>query len=265
MRAGADKKNAYAVLGVSTRATSGEIKAAFRRLVKRYHPDRNPDDTERVPKEMLELVEAYRTLQNPRKRFLAQREAERADGVSGRRVKPKPPSDGQRILRHLLGRRGKAAAGLYENLLRDGKSLREELRHRDYCDCAFLLAEYFQRTKKRRRGAALYEELYICIGPSSSRAYLRDEVEDRLKSLYLHVLPRDDKPKGAVCWYKKGLDGLPMAPAEQAYAWKKIAENQIKMGQVRQAKKSLDKATSLSPHLKGAKKLYTILGGASSP
>lgn len=37
-------KNPYQVLGVSTAAPESEIRAAFRKLAKQYHPDRNPGD-----------------------------------------------------------------------------------------------------------------------------------------------------------------------------------------------------------------------------
>ncbi|NNL88287.1 MAG: DnaJ domain-containing protein [Marinicaulis sp.] len=37
-------RNPYAVLGLAPTATDAEIRAAFRKLAKKYHPDRNPDD-----------------------------------------------------------------------------------------------------------------------------------------------------------------------------------------------------------------------------
>ncbi len=37
-------KNPYTVLGVSENATDEEIRAAYRRLAKQYHPDLNPND-----------------------------------------------------------------------------------------------------------------------------------------------------------------------------------------------------------------------------
>ena len=39
--------NPYEVLGVSQNATDEEIKAAYRRLVKKYHPDRFANDPEK--------------------------------------------------------------------------------------------------------------------------------------------------------------------------------------------------------------------------
>lgn len=56
----------YKVLGVSPNASDEEIKAAYRRLAKKYHPDRNPNDPE-AAKKMQQINAAYDQLTNPNK------------------------------------------------------------------------------------------------------------------------------------------------------------------------------------------------------
>ena len=56
----------YKVLGVSRDASDDEIKQAYRRLAKQYHPDRNPGDTE-AAKKMQEVNAAYEQIKNPEK------------------------------------------------------------------------------------------------------------------------------------------------------------------------------------------------------
>ena len=56
----------YKVLGVSPNATDEEIKQAYRRLAKKYHPDRNPGDAEAARK-MQQINDAYDQIKNPDK------------------------------------------------------------------------------------------------------------------------------------------------------------------------------------------------------
>ena len=56
----------YKVLGVSRDATDEEIKQAYRRLAKKYHPDLNPGDKE-AARRMQEVNAAYEQIKNPEK------------------------------------------------------------------------------------------------------------------------------------------------------------------------------------------------------
>lgn len=56
----------YKVLGVSPDASDDEIKRAYRRLAKQYHPDRNPGDAA-AAKKMQEVNAAYEQIKNPEK------------------------------------------------------------------------------------------------------------------------------------------------------------------------------------------------------
>jgi len=62
-----NKRDYYEVLGVEKSATEAEIKSAFRRLAKKYHPDLNKDDPDAAEK-FKEAQEAYEVLSDEQKR-----------------------------------------------------------------------------------------------------------------------------------------------------------------------------------------------------
>ena len=61
------KRDYYQVLGVSRSADEKELKAAYRRLAKQYHPDANPGDKTAEHK-FKEINEAYDVLKDPQRR-----------------------------------------------------------------------------------------------------------------------------------------------------------------------------------------------------
>lgn len=57
----------YKILGISQQADDSQIKQAYRKLAKKYHPDLNPDNPAAEAK-FKDIVEAYETLSDPGKR-----------------------------------------------------------------------------------------------------------------------------------------------------------------------------------------------------
>ncbi len=61
------ERDYYEVLGVSKKATNAELKKAYRKLARKYHPDKNPGDKE-AERKFKEAANAYEVLSNPEKR-----------------------------------------------------------------------------------------------------------------------------------------------------------------------------------------------------
>lgn len=66
-----EKKDYYDILGVSKNASDEEIKAAYKKLIKDWHPDRHTGDKKKEAEQKFkEIQEAYEVLSDPQKRAM---------------------------------------------------------------------------------------------------------------------------------------------------------------------------------------------------
>jgi molecular chaperone DnaJ len=72
----------YKTLGVEKKASQEEIKKAYRKLARQYHPDRNPGDA-KSEERFKEISEAYDVLSDPEKRKKYDRGGSMFGGVGG--------------------------------------------------------------------------------------------------------------------------------------------------------------------------------------
>ena len=66
------REDYYQVLGVDRKATPGEIRKAYRRLARKYHPDVNPKD-KKAEERFKKIAEAHDVLSDPKKRQMYDR------------------------------------------------------------------------------------------------------------------------------------------------------------------------------------------------
>ncbi|MDJ0757625.1 MAG: J domain-containing protein [Ardenticatenaceae bacterium] len=105
-------KDYYKILGVNKSSSDGDIKKAYRRLAKQYHPDRNPDNPEAEAR-FKEVSEAYEVLSDQEKREMYDRfgsqwqQYQRAQGAGspfgGQQINPE---ELEQILSQMFGGRG---------------------------------------------------------------------------------------------------------------------------------------------------------------
>ena len=96
------RQNCYSVLGVPRTATTSEIRAAYRRLARMYHPDLNSEPEAET--RMKEINEAYNVLSDPRLRFLHDTDA--GAGVRQQRQNRRRRSRDSAPVREYAPRRG---------------------------------------------------------------------------------------------------------------------------------------------------------------
>lgn len=85
----------YRVLQISRQASEGEIKSAYRKLAKKYHPDAHPGDQE-CESRFKEITEAYTILSDPKKRRRYDEELgghQKRDSHDTAKEKPKTASE----------------------------------------------------------------------------------------------------------------------------------------------------------------------------
>jgi curved DNA-binding protein len=61
-------KDYYAILGVPKGAAEKDIKSAYRKLARKWHPDANPKNAKEAEEKFKEISEAYEVLGDPEKR-----------------------------------------------------------------------------------------------------------------------------------------------------------------------------------------------------
>jgi len=259
--------NHYDTLQVASGASREEIRASFRRLVKVYHPDKNPTRVPWAEVRMRDLLAAYRVVSDSRQRALYDRalRTARRGGSLGERAKRREDdlrTQSRRILRHLLDGRYEAAIDLHQKmrLRRVSFNLGHHLDERDYLDSLFLLGEAYEDRRQWRTALQFYWEAYERERSGPPKRYFFDELRDRLRVLFSQRLVKGLAPEDALRSYDRAL-AMCNANRDAAMIYKKIASVHGRLGRRNEAAAALDRAQRLCPGMKGIDAMRRKIAG----
>jgi tetratricopeptide (TPR) repeat protein len=235
--------NPYKVLGLKEGATQKEVKAAFRRLAVRYHPDKNPDRRTWSEEKFRQIYAAYETLLAELER--KEREPDPVEKFTFQGAKAEEPyflkrndpkSKSLTILHHLLNGQRADALNLYQEMLREHgiEFLSRYLARRDFLDCQFLVAEALEEKGNLHLAAALLGDIVRAESKRRFPWHYVPVVIERLKDLYLRKLPRTSSPEQALKWYEES-EALGLSDREKGRVAQGKAEAYLSLGKIRKA------------------------------
>jgi len=260
----------YRVLQVGRSASTASIRASFRRLAKKYHPDTSELEPARAARRMRLLIEAYRVLVDGGGRAaydLRRKDRKPETGLSyaeSLRRRPRDPySRAVLVFLDLLNGSIDRALANYEELrAREGGKidLLSLLGFADFLDCTFLLAEGYQQKGKYREAVRHYETAWREDREWNYFRHFRPELKQRIRDLYCRKLAKAAGPGEAIGYYQKLLDEYSFPKSERAFFHKKIAERYGELNRLGEARRHYQIALELKPGLTGTKKIRSFLG-----
>ncbi len=262
--------NYYQVLHVQEGSDRDEIRNSFRKLVKKYHPDKNKTNGISSENKIKLLIKAYKTLTDSEKKVhydnLLQNENVR-DFYYNERVEVKREkykydikSQAKIVLDDLLNKNGRQAVINYERLIDGNKDFKllDFLNLKDYLDCKFLLAEQYEEQKDYELAFELYEYVYQNGDGNPARKLLQEEIKERIIRLSCKKLAKLVQPDKAIAYLTRVIN-LKVNKNEKAFIHKKIADIYVASGEWDNALANFKMAMSLYPNLKGIQTLKNKL------
>jgi len=246
----------YQTLRVPRTASKKDIQVSFRRLVKIYHPDKNPKRVKWAEGQMRKLLDAYETVSDDTRRAMYDRHvAARRAGVSfaERMARKKNDLEAQSklVLHYLLDGNFELAIDLHEGLLQERAAfdLGQHLDECDHLDALFLLGEAYEDRQMWRTALRFYWEAYEREKVEPRKRYFFEELKDRLRVIFSQRLVRGLAPEDALRNYRRAL-GVCAHSRDAALIYKKIAGLQSRLGRPERALEALDEAKKLCPGMR---------------
>ena len=262
--------NYYQVLQVQEGSDRAEIRNSFRKLAKKYHPDKTKANGISSEDKIKLLIKAYKTLTDSKKRIQYDTQLQ-SNNIRIRdfyyRENPKRGSgkydlrsQAKMVLNDLLNKNGPLAVKNYERLKEENKEfeLLAFLNLKDYLDCKFLLAEEYEKQGHYELAFKMYEYVYQEENGNPARKHFLEEIKERIIRLSCKKLIKLMQPDAAITYLSRALN-LKLSKNEEAFIYKKIADCYVASGEWDNALERFNKALSLCPNLKGAQTLKSKL------
>ena len=258
----------YDFLGVRQDASAREIKSAFRKKAKAFHPDTARSDDE----SMRFLLEVYRTLSNLELRREYDRKLRRL-----RTRKPELPAFEYRtwllerkeepeyraklVMYDLLHDRDDEALEFYKSIAEDERTrLVRYFERAEAMDAEFCIAELFEKRGQWRQAYEIYRRLIEMEREKPAFGYFFDVVVLRFRRLILEGVPPFVETPSEYIDILEESARFVSDPEDAARFLRKKAEVLIKSGQRSDALEALREAENLAPKLPGIKPLLRRLG-----
>ena len=223
----------YHILEVNRQATAAEIKKAFRKLAKRYHPDKNPGREEFADQMFRQISIAYETLCYTKQRLkydlaldaLDEQQNAQASYLKNLRRATQRRQKYELMFQELLNRNDEAGIRIYEQLQREDKKVHIDnfLSYADSRDCEFLIAEAYYSFGNYRTAMRIYESLISLEKRRMFFHHFIDEIKGRLKQVYLYFLTHPQHLEDIPIDLEK-VHALNLSKRETAWIYKKLAE-----------------------------------------
>ena len=272
----------YQILEIERDATAREIKSAYRKLAKRYHPDKNPERLAFAEQMFREVCNAYNTLQDEQQKSdydrtlqTIERRQKSQEAYFDRLSRLNQNYAKLELLLHaLLHQNYETGISMYEQLRHRSEEIGKEWRIDDFLsyeesrDCEFLIAEAYQklgfsngnqasaleRHQKIEQAMLMYESLLSAEAKRPCFKHFIQEVKERLKFIYLYHFSVEGH--GHTCHVPlTKIRALKLPKRETAWMYKKIAEFYVEIDRFPEARTVLKMAFELQPRLTGAKKI----------
>ena len=276
----------YQTLEIGRDATAPEIKRAFRRLAKRYHPDKNPEQITFAEQMFREVCRAYNTLRDKKQKsdydrtlLTIERQRKAREAYLEKLSKLNQNyAKLELLLEALLHQNYETGISLYEQLCHNNEEIGKEWRIDDFLsyeesrDCEFLIAEAYQilgfsngdpssaleRHQKIKQAMLIYESLLSAEAKRPCFRHFTREVKERLKFIYLYHFSAEGYRQTYHIPLTK-IRSLKLPKRETAWMYKKIAEFYVEIDQLSEARTVMKMAFELQPRLTGAKKICKTL------